>query len=60
MDDLREKVIKALECRLDIDHEKYKRCLSCQYRDDIDHLQWACMMDGILEDALSLLKAQEH
>ena len=58
MDEL-EKVINALECRLDINHEKYKHCLSCKYRDDIDHLQWACMTDGILEDALALLKAQQ-
>lgn len=55
----REKVIKALECRLDINGSKYKHCLNCDYRHDIDHCQWACQTDGILEDALALLKAQE-
>jgi hypothetical protein len=54
-----EKVIKALECRLDINGSKYKYCLTCDYRHDIDHCQWACQTDGILEDALALLKAQE-
>jgi len=54
-----EKVINALECRLDINHEKCKHCLSCQYRVDTDHLEWTCMADSILTDALSLLKAQE-
>ncbi len=55
----REKVIKGLECRLDINGSKYKHCLTCDYRHDIDHCQWACQTDGILEDALALLKAQE-
>ena len=55
----RENVTKALECRLDINDSKYKHCLNCDYRHDIDHLQWACQTDGILEDALALLKAQE-
>lgn len=55
----REKVIKGLECRLDINGNKYKHCLACDYRHDIDHCQWACQTDGILEDALALLKAQE-
>ena len=54
-----EKVIKGLECRLDINGSKYKHCLNCNYRHDIDHCQWACQTDGILEDALALLKAQE-
>ena len=54
-----EKVIKGLECRLDINGSKYKHCLTCDYRHDIDHCQWACQTDGILEDALALLKAQE-
>jgi len=56
----REKIIKALECRLDINGSKYKYCLTCDYRHDIDHCQWACQTDGILEDALVLLKAQEQ
>ena len=55
----REKVIKGLECRLDVNGCKYKNCLNCDYRHDIDHLQWACQVDGIIEDALELLKAQE-
>ena len=55
----REKVIRALECCLDINSSKYKHCLNCDYRHDIDHCQWACQTDGILEDALALLKAQE-
>lgn len=55
----KEKVIKGLECRLDINGSKYKHCLTCDYRHDIDHCQWACQTDGILEDALALLKAQE-
>lgn len=55
----REKVIRGLECRLDINGSKYKHCLTCDYRHDIDHCQWACQTDGILEDALALLKAQE-
>ena len=54
-----EKVIKALECRLDINGSKYKHCLNCDYRHDIDHCQWACQTDGILEDALALLKAEK-
>ena len=57
--DKREKVIKGLECRLDINGSKYKHCLTCDYRHDIDHCQWACQTDGILEDALALLKAHE-
>lgn len=55
----REKVIKGLECCLDINGSKYKHCLSCDYRHDIDHCQWTCQTDGILEDALALLKVQE-
>lgn len=55
----RDTVIKGLECRLDINGSKYKHCLTCDYRHDIDHCQWACQTDGILEDALALLKAQE-
>ena len=55
----KEKVIKGLEYRLDINGSKYKHCLTCDYRHDIDHCQWACQTDGILEDALALLKAQE-
>ena len=55
----RDKIIKGLECRLDINGSKYKHCLTCDYRHDIDHCQWACQTDGILEDALAMLKAQE-
>ena len=54
-----EKVIEGLECRLDINGSKYKHCLTCDYRHDIDHSQWTCQTDRILEDALELLKAQE-
>lgn len=54
-----ERVIKGLECLLDINGGKYKHCLTCDYRHDVDHCQWTCQTDGILEDALSLLKAQE-
>ena len=55
----RDQIVKAIECRLDINHSKYKHCLSCNYRHDIDHCQWACQTDGILEDILALLKMQE-
>ena len=55
----REKVIRALECCLDINSSKYKHCLNCDYRHDIDHCQWACQTGGILDDALALLKEQE-
>ena len=58
MNDLKS-VIHGLECRLDIDGSKYKHCLSCNYRHDIDHCEWACKEDDILKDALSMLKAQE-
>lgn len=57
--EVREKVVMGLECRLDINGSKYKHCLTCDYRHDIDHCQWACQTDGILEDALALLKEQE-
>ena len=49
-------VIMGLECRLNINSSKYKNCLSCDYRHDLDHCQWACQVDGVLEDALSLLR----
>lgn len=54
-----EKVIRAIECRLDENVSKYRHCLSCDYRHDLDHCVWTCQTDGILEDALALLKAQE-
>ena len=54
-----DKVIRGLECRLDVNGCKYRNCLHCDYRHDIDHCQWACQVDGILEDTLAMLKSME-
>ena len=55
----REIVIKGLECAIDPDHGGFKGCHSCEYRKDVDHLQWVCDGDRCIADALKLLKAQE-
>lgn len=54
----RDEVIKALECRLDISGSKFKYCLSCHYRNDVDHCEWECLTDDIMRDALALLKEE--
>ena len=53
-------VIKGLECAIDPDHGGFKGCHSCEYRKDVDHLQWVCDGDRCIADALELLKAQEE
>lgn len=53
----REKVIRGLECLADVGGCKYKYCLHCAYREDVDHCAWNCHEQDILRDALELLKA---
>lgn len=61
MDDLREKVIRGLECCL-TDDEGYYLCEKCSYAatdEDRTHVDWACHKTELRMDALELLKAQE-
>ena len=53
-----DEVINALECCLDINGARFKRCLSCKYRKDVDHLSWACETQKLFADVVSLLKAE--
>ena len=53
-----EKVIRGLECLADVDGRKYKYCLHCAYRENVDHCAWNCHEQDILRDAIALLEAQ--
>lgn len=48
-----------MECGIDENHFGYKECLRCEYREDVDHLQYVCNGDRCIADAIALLKAQE-
>lgn len=52
MDDLREKVIKGLECCILRDPDDKQRCSECPYEGNC--------VNRLKQDALSLLKAQEE
>ena len=54
-----EKVIRGLEHVLGVNDDNFKDCLSCSYRKDIDHGEWACQVDEIMKDALSVLEANK-
>lgn len=52
----RDGVIKALECAIDKNHFGFKHCHNCEYRKDVDHLQYVCDGDRCIADAIDLLK----
>lgn len=49
-------VVKGIKCNLNIEDYRFKNCLHCHYREDVDHLTWSCHDEEMLPDALELLE----
>lgn len=51
-----DEVIKGLQCLFDPNNFNFKRCHTCRYRKDIDHLQYVCDDDKCIADVIALME----
>ena len=55
----REDIIRALECRLNINDSRWKNCPSCKYAEELPGNAVNCHYGELFRDCLEWMKAQE-